>query len=140
METIAIPEWINLIFDLVIMLALGGLWVLWWRTNHKQRAIESLLAEAAREIDRATLSLNEALEHIERIKRAPAPAPKHRESQSSPEKRPMSKQTEAPQTSQITQLLRMHREGQSEDRIANDLGLPSAQVKLLLKLHGARQK
>jgi cytoskeletal protein RodZ len=134
---------LNLAFDLVILVALGGLWSLWWKTSRKQRAIEGLLAEAAQEIDRASLSLNEALLHIERIKREqatapkPKPAPRRAAAPRTPE--PEAK-PETPQNSQVTQLLRMHREGQSEEAIASALALPSAQVKLLLKLHGATRK
>lgn len=144
-----LPDGLNLAFDLVMLVALGGLWVLWWKTSRKQRAIEGLLAEAAQEIDRASLSLNEALLHIERIKReqaaAPGPEPAPRPTATperpaaprmpEPEPRP-----EPPQNSQVTQLLRMQREGQSEEEIAHALSLPTAQVRLLLKLHGATRK
>jgi hypothetical protein len=143
MASIAIPDWLNLAFDLVMLVALGGLWALGWKTSRKQRAIEGLLAEAAQEIDRASLSLNEALLHIERIKREqvtapkPKPAPRRTATPRAPEPEP---KPEKPQNSQVTQLLRMHREGQSEEAIANALSLPSAQVRLLLKLHGATRK
>ena len=152
MASIAIPDGLNLAFDLVMLVALGGLWAMWWKTSRKQRAIEGLLAEAAQEIDRASLSLNEALLHIERIKReqaadarskpvprpeaAPA-APRAPEPEPKPEASP---NTQPPQNSQTTQLLRMHREGQGEAEIASALSLPTAQVRLLLKLHGATRK
>ena len=146
MASIAIPDWLNLAFDLVMLVALGGLWAMWWKTSHKQRAIEGLLAEAAQEIDRASRSLNEALMHIERIKReqvvAPKPKPSPRPAAAPAAPRPPEPQPkpETSQNSQITQLLRMHREGQSEEAIASTLSLPTAQVRLLLKLHGATRK
>jgi DNA-directed RNA polymerase specialized sigma24 family protein len=139
MASIAIPEWVNLAFDLVILAALGGLWILWWRTSRKQRAIEGLLAEAAQQIDRASLSLNEALQHIERIKQAESPAPRRRAARLEAEM-PAPRQTAEPQSPQIAQLLRMHREGRSAEDIAEALKLPSAQVRLLLKLHGTTRK
>ena len=155
MASIAIPDWLNLAFDLVMLVALGGLWAMWWKTSRKQRAIEGLLAEAAQEIDRASLSLNEALLHIERIKREAIAAPKakpaaRRTPEPEPEwvepepvappMAPPKPKPETAQNSQITQLLRMHREGQSEEAIASALSLPTAQVRLLLKLHGAARK
>ncbi len=152
MASIAIPDGLNLAFDLVMLVALGGLWAMWWKTSRKQRAIEGLLAEAAQEIDRASLSLNEALLHIERIKREqatdakPRPAPRPEAAPAAPiapepEPKPEAYQNaQNGQNSQTTQLLRMHREGQSEAEIASALSLPSAQVRLLLKLHGATRK
>jgi len=143
MELIATPERLNLAFDLVILLALAGLWGLWWRTSRKQRAIEGLLVEAAQEIDSASLSLNEAMQHIERFKQSEsrAPAPKPRAARHDSDAQMSSAEPAAtPLGPQITQLLRMHREGQSEEMIANALGLPSAQVKLLVKLHGSARK
>lgn len=144
MDLIATPERLNLAFDLVILLALAGLWSLWWRTSRKQRAIEGLLVEAAQEIDRASFSLNEAMQHIERLKQSEsrAPAPKRRTPRHDSNDRVSSAKPAAttPLGPQITQLLRMHREGQSEEMIANTLGLPSAQVKLLVKLHGSARK
>lgn len=152
MASIAIPDWLNLGFDLVMLVALGGLWAMWWKTSRKQRAIEGLLAEAAQEIDRASLSLNEALLHIERIKREQAEAPKpkaasRRKSVPAEPDEPVEPEPPAPkpkpasaQNSQVTQLLRMHREGLSEEEIATALSLPTAQVRLLLKLHGATRK
>lgn len=140
---IATPERLNLAFDLVILLALAGLWSLWWRTGRKQRAIEGLLVETAQEIDRASLSLYEAMQHIERLKQSEsrASAPKRRQPRhDSDDQMSSAKPAATPLGPQITQLLRMHREGQSEEAIANALGLPSAQVKLLIKLHGGARK
>jgi len=39
-----------------------------------------------------------------------------------------------PQSSQLTQILRMQREGESVENIANELDIPLAQVKLMLML------
>lgn len=135
------PEWVKTAFDIVMLVAIMGMWLLWWRISRKQRAVETMLLEAAQELEVATSRLDEALEYIRRLKQAMIAAPQAEQYESKvslEEKRPTEETSRyEPPSGQITQMLRMRREGKDIDAIAESLNLPKAQVKLLLKLHAA---
>lgn len=134
------PEWINTVFDVVMLLAVMGMWLLWWRTSRKQRMIETMLLEAAKELETATARLGESFESIRRLKREidASQAVSREEALEPPKKVSTEAKSEQKSASgQITQMLRMRREGKDIDAIAESLNLPKAQVKLLLRLHAA---
>ncbi|HKJ83555.1 MAG TPA: hypothetical protein VJ961_06010 [Mariprofundaceae bacterium] len=139
-------DWINLLFDVVMLLAVSGMWLLWWRTSRKQRMIETMLLEASHELEVATSRLGESLEYIRRLKQESAvarPEPRGLDERVlvkrsiAPEAEYKQAKKESPPSGHITQMLRMRREGKEIDAIAEALNLPKAQVKLLLKLHAA---
>jgi hypothetical protein len=134
------PEWAKIAFDAIMLVAVMGMWLLWWRISRKQRVVETMLLEAAQELEVATSRLDEALEYIQRLKQAVAASQTEPHASKTPpeEKRPAEEASRhEPPSGQITQMLRMRREGKDIDAIAEILNLPKAQVKLLLKLHAA---
>ncbi len=113
---------LNLILDglLLAVFAAGG-WF-WRRQNLRQQQLERLLADASRQLDQATQQLAEASKLLAEARQAPAPAP-----ESEPEEK-------APDA--LAGILALHRQGENSDAIARKLGIPAAQVRLALKLHG----
>lgn len=131
--SIAMPDWLGMLFDAFLLVAVIGLWLLWWQTSRKQRAIETLLAQASNELATASESIKQALLHVQRLKQDMP-----RQTTAEREDKPVTARTlEGLKAGQITRLLRMQREGKSVEAIAQELALPKAQVKLLLKLHNA---
>lgn len=134
--------------DVALLIAVLGLWLTWYRNGKRQMKMEQLLIGTAQQLEEASMHLSLATNAIEKIKL------QEQESLSNPSEllkkkvvkqqapvispEPPVQQNFPPQNStQATMILRMQREGESEESIADRLGLPLAQVKLMLKLHAA---
>lgn len=142
-------EWLSLCIDLSLLIGIFMLWLTWYRNGKRQQAMEHLLATTAAQLDEATRHLAEATHSMQQLK--------SRQEQSQEPRRPVEKQAAAqhahsrtdsprpafnnappPQNStQATMILRMHREGDRPETIADRLDMPLAQVKLMLKLHAS---
>ena len=158
----------NVVVDILIALAMGALWYLWWQQSKHRQAVEKSLMEAASQLQEATLLLDEALKQITTLKKeeytqTDKPSIQVEKAnevvddgihvQISPQARDMSRQeegvatvaqtkgkkafTQASQSTQAAQILRMQREGEKAEDIAMRLDIPLAQVKLMLMLQGA---
>ncbi len=131
-------QWLGLMIDTGLVLGVFFLWLSWHRNGKRQKKLEKMLTETARQLEEATRHLSQATEAIKHLK--------HQEqSQNSTASRPTTR-TEQPispptipsqNSTQATMILRMKREGESPQTIAERLDMPLAQVKLLLKLHAA---
>jgi len=152
MEAISLfmSEWLGLMIDVALLIGVFSLWLIWYRNGKRQMQMEELLIGTAQQLEEASMHLSLATNAIEQLKRqekassaksaepvkqkptkykAPAKAKDLTQSQ---------QQYLPPQNStQATMILRMQREGESEETIADRLDIPLAQVKLLLKLHAA---
>ncbi len=140
-------EWLSLIIDIALLIGVFCLWFIWYRNGKRQQHMEQLLMETAQQLEEASMHLSIATSAIEQIKqqensppqttRSPEPIrPKRAAPVISMER--SSAPTVPPENStQATMILRMQREGESEEAIADRLDLPLAQVKLMLKLHTA---
>lgn len=112
--------------------------------------MEQLLIGTAQQLEEASMHLSLATNAIEQLKiqekvsssaKCAEPVKQKRAEHQAPapaKAEDLTQQYLPPQNStQATMILRMQREGESEEAIADRLDLPLAQVKLLLKLHAA---
>jgi len=141
-------EWLGLIIDIALMFGIFMLWLTWHRNGNRQQAMEQLLATTAAQLDEATRHLADATQSMQQLKARqhadeeadrPQPAPEPARQQP---RRTMPAQSDTPRpppqnSTQATMILRMHREGEAAETIAERLDMPLAQVKLMLKLHAA---
>ena len=141
-------SWLGVILDTVLIGAVLLLWLSWFRNGKRQQRLEQMLLEASGQLQEATRHLSEATEAMENLKRhestrpsscepvaRAAPVPK----QAAPEQPAPTRTSALPaqNSTQATMILRMQREGESAQTIAERLDMPLAQVKLLLKLNTA---
>jgi DNA-directed RNA polymerase specialized sigma24 family protein len=133
-------QWLGLIIDTGLVLGFFFLWLSWHRNGKRQQQLEQLLGETARQLEEATRHLSEATAAIKHLKqqeqRRPAPVKQARRTEQPPVKQTLVTPP-AQNSTQATMILRMKREGESPQTIAERLDMPLAQVKLLLKLHAA---
>ena len=142
-------QMIGLLIDFAVIAGLFALWLVWYKNGNRQKKLEQLLADTASQLDEATQHLNQATLMIKQLKRQEEAAeetasivsrketPKKIHQTSSREEEKPGKLP--PQNStQATMVLRMHREGENAEAIADRLDIPLAQVKLLLKLYASR--
>jgi len=146
--TLFMSEWLGLILDVALLVGLFCLWLIWYRNGKRQMQMEKLLIGTAQQLEEASMHLSLASKAIEQLKeqeKALAAKPAEPVKQKPAEYKtpvkteyPTQQQYIPPQNStQATMILRMQREGESEESIADRLDIPLAQVKLLLKLHAA---
>jgi len=133
-------EEITTLFNMLIVIAIGGLWVMWERASRRQKRVEALLIATSEQLDEASRYLEEAMSHIQHIQRRESHTPEAPHT-ASPEFKVASssmkppRETRPPKNSPVTSVLRMHREGYSPEDIAANQDIELAKVKLMLKLH-----
>jgi len=133
-------EEIAILFNMLMVIAIGGLWMMWGRGARRQKQIETLLIATSEQLDEASRHLEEAMAHIQDVRtrenhaanHPPAAKPKVKASPSSIK---LPKEARAPKNSPVTSVLRMRREGYSPEDIAANQDIELAKVKLMLKLH-----
>jgi len=142
-------DWLGVILDAALTGAVFLLWLSWFRNGKRQQRLEQMLVETSIQLEEATRHLSQATEAIEHLKRHEPSRPSRREPAAATVPAAAQQAThpgaEATQTSplpaqnstQATMILRMQREGESPQTIAERLDMPLAQVKLLLKLNAA---
>ncbi|OIO68429.1 MAG: hypothetical protein COW19_03800 [Zetaproteobacteria bacterium CG12_big_fil_rev_8_21_14_0_65_55_1124] len=116
----------------IMLVAVAGLWFMWWLNAKRQRLVESMLADSARQLHEATLHLQQAMELINKSTDRAKPQ-QHKTTANHAQKAPA-----AQEETQIAQMLNMQGEGKPVEDISRRLGLPLNQVKLMLKLHANR--
>lgn len=146
-------EGISLFIDVALITGVFLLWLTWYRNGQRQYRLEQLLGETAQQLDEATRHLNQAtimiqqLQKQEEIKNSPTTSFEKPAAKVETVQRPLKKEQIAepapanlpPESStQATMVLRMHREGEKPEAIAERLDIPLAQVKLLLKLYASK--
>ncbi len=141
-------EWLSLIIDVALLVGLFCLWLIWYRNGKRQMQMEQLLIGTAQQLEEATMHLSLATSAIEQLKQQEKSSSSAKRVEPVKQKRSeyqapangvdLTQQNLPPQNStQATMILRMQREGESEEAIADRLDIPLAQVKLMLKLHAA---
>lgn len=127
--------WYILLSNSFMLIAIGGLWMLWLRNAKRQRYLQDMLADTSRQLREATAHLEEAMRAIRELKQT------EKSSESNGQSRrfipTQDTQSPASNNAMVTQVLRMQREGHDVEEIAAKLKTPPAQVRLLLKLHTA---
>lgn len=129
----AMPEMIlpdslpyGIVFDALLIIAVAGLWIVWWRNLNSLHKTKLLLAASIRQLEEASAQLKQSMEHIRTLEK---------------EKRPENPHTPDADSSAETILmrtLRLHRDGESDEKIAKSLNIPINQVHLILKMHTAK--
>jgi len=149
-------QWLSLLIDITLIIGVFFLWLTWFRNGRRQQKLEQLLAATAQQLDEATRHLNQATEMISRVQQqeeqrlAKETAPvkvqqKKPAMETVTDREPLAKTEPAkklpPENStQATMILRMKREGESSETIAERLDIPLAQVKLVLKMYAPSTK
>ena len=137
-------EWLGLVLDVALLGGVFCLWVLWHRNGKRQMQMEQLLIGTAQQLEEASMHLALATNAIEQLKEQENSADiKRAEPDQHMLVAPKVKSNDGDQeayvppqgSTQATMILRMQREGESEEAIADRLDIPLAQVKLLLKIH-----
>jgi len=142
-------QWLGILLDAGLICAVFLLWLSWFRNGKRQLRLERMLLETSSQLEAATAHLSQATAAIEQLKqqteprpatdkrtdRHPVPAETQRIPRTKPT--PASPTLPAQNSTQATMILRMQREGESPQTIAERLDMPLAQVKLLLKLNAA---
>jgi len=133
-KTIAISTDFPMVLDGIMVVAIAGLWIAWWRNVKRQRQVECMLADSARQLQEASQHLKLAMACINNSKKKVA---SHQGAESRRQKETQATMA-VPGDAQIAQVLRMQHEGTPAEDIASRLNLPLSQIKLALKLHAAR--
>jgi len=124
----------SLLLDILLLLAVAGLWLAWWRNLNRLHKTELLLAESIQQLETASSQLQQAMAHIQAFEQ---------QRQSMPERRPrpaVKKQAaaEPAEKADLARTLRLERQGRSAEEIAEILNLPITQVRLMLKVHAPK--
>ena len=137
-------EWLGLVLDVALLGGVFCLWVLWYRNGKRQMQMEQLLIGTAQQLEEASMHLALATTAIEQLKQQENSTDiKRAEPDQHMPVAPKVKSNDGDQetyvppqgSTQATMILRMQREGESEEAIADRLDIPLAQVKLMLKIH-----
>jgi len=138
-----LQPWLGIGFDILVLTGVLSLWLLWKRTTIRQQHAETILKETAGQLELATRALDEALGHIDQLKKQDRKTPpsSNRRAAEIP-KQTKSDYLNPTQTSdnQINRILKMHGRGDSPESIAGYLDMPEAKVRLILKLWAGENK
>jgi len=133
-------EGITILFNMLMVIAIGGLWMMWVRGARRQKKIETLLIATSEQLDESSRHLEEAVAHIQDIQTRENAAASHPPAAKPTVKTISSSIKRATQArpaghSPLTSILRMHREGYSPEDIAASQNIELAKVKLMIKLN-----
>jgi len=124
------------ITDMLVIIAVAGLWIVWWRNLNRLHKTECLLADSIRQLDQASSQLQQAMDHIRALENKKRIAEESR-IKNPPGPRPAPAANPSADTI-LVRTLRLQREGKPDEEIAGSLGIPVNQVRLMLKMHTAK--
>ena len=127
-----LSQYLPMLLDATMLVAVAGLWFMWWQNAKRQRRVESMLTDSTKQLHEASQHLQQAMELIEKSTHNTKP----RQQKISAE-RTQNISADQEET-QITRMLNLQREGKPVELISRAVGLPLNQVKLMLKLHACR--
>jgi len=137
---------LNMALDALMILAITGLWVVWFFQASQRKKVENMLRDASRELKEATALLDQVMHHLDEKKNTG----RTMEAQENRMRQPRDKAgvqadqaesdavTKKHAAAQATTVMRLSREGLDEQAIAARLDMPLAQVKLMLLLQEPR--
>ena len=126
----------GVMLDLLIIVAVAGLWMAWWRNLNRLKKTECLLAGSIQQLDQATAQLKQAMDHIRAFEKERRVEERPRKKNASG-KRPLPAENLSDDTVLVRTLL-LQRKGKSDEEIADSLSIPINQVRLMLKMHSTR--
>ncbi len=126
----------NVILNALLLLAIVGLWTMWWRNLRHQRHVELLLSKSIQQLEDASNQLEQTMVHIRKSQNMNAdafhPSSGHTSGIST------GKSTRSDGDPLIHRMLQMQGKGESIEEIAVKLNLPLEQIRLMLKLRTAK--
>ena len=135
LSMLEIPSF-GVILDLLVIIAVAGLWSAWWRNLNRLQKTEQLLAESIEQLEQASSQLQAATEHIRRSeqdKRIEGQARTRR-----PARKVAAPAADSSSETVLARTLRLQRQGKTDEEIAESLSIPISQVRLMLTMHAAR--
>lgn len=126
----------SVLFNALLLLAIVGLWTMWWRNLKHQRHIELLLSKSIQQLEEASNQLEQTMVHIRKSQnidtdaRHPSPGYTSRIS--------TCKSKRSDSDPLFHRILEMQSNGLSVEEIAAKVDLPLEQIRLMLKLRTAR--
>jgi len=150
------------LFDMLIIIAIGGLWLMWARNLSRQKNVEIMLSTTSNQLEEASRHLESALKEIQQLQQSNSSSPLKTDKNASdlpadyseiektaaqftehnvgkPDTVTITTAAPADSNSEVQKILRMHGLGKPAEHIATQLDLPLARVKLLLHLNEQRQ-
>jgi hypothetical protein len=121
---------------MLIIIAIVGLWISWWRNLNRFHNTELLLAKSIQQLEEASTQLKQSMEHIQALEKKKYAGEGKLPENLSGKFHPANESASAEIT--LTQTLCLHRGGMSDEDIANNIGIPINQVRLILKMHAAK--
>jgi len=129
-EIADISTYFPMLLNSIMVAAIAGLWLAWWRNTKRHSQVEAMLVDSARQLQEASEHLEQAMAQINST-----PIQKEVSHQRTAHQEKTSTVASVPGDARIAHMLRMQREGIPSEDIANKLNLPLSQVSLALKLH-----
>ncbi|MDX8392190.1 MAG: hypothetical protein R8K53_06455 [Mariprofundaceae bacterium] len=155
-----------MLFNLLMAIAVGGLWLMWARNMKRQKNVENMLVTTSNQLEQASRHLESALQAIHQLQKNEPQAPvketadvnhrpiAQRDSESTTthsgdhaenirdSAMQNSEMVNSPTDSEsdVQQILRLHNLGLQAEQIASRLEQPLARVKLLLHLNEQRSE
>ena len=150
----------NLALDALMIMAITGLWVMWFQQSTQRKKVEKMLRDAAKDLKDATQLLDQVMGSLDMQQQTSQASVKEavetrQQRQSSPDKfhQPLAEKTivkpnvETARKEKGTKrnavdtakIMRLSREGLNEQTIADQLKVPVAQVRLILLLQSPKK-
>ncbi len=150
---------LSMIFDGGLVLAILGLWVMWYQQAGQRKKVEAMLEHASLELQQATTLLDQVMAQLPALQKqqldvAPQPVASKQVRQDKQAIEKVSQQDQVNISVQklkaslpkskfqdanvSAQIMRLKREGLSMEGIAKHLELPVAQVRLILLLQTSK--
>ena len=150
----------NWALDALMIMAITGLWVMWFQQSTQRKKVEKMLRDAAEDLKDATQLLDQVMGSLDIQQQAPQASAK-KPSQVLQQRQP--KQDKAPEplatnaavkpnvapakqgksakgnAVDAAKIMRLSREGLNEQTIADQLKVPIAQVRLMLLLQSPKK-
>jgi len=127
----------GVLIDALVILAITGLWLAWWRNLNRLHKTEILLAESIRQLDQASYQLKQALDHIRALEKQERSG-KEKQEAAKPVRKQAALDAEPSDNLVLVRTLHLQRQGKSDEEIAGSLSIPINQVRLMLKMHTTR--
>jgi hypothetical protein len=145
----------NFALDALMVMAITGLWVMWFQQSAQRKKVESMLKDASEDLKAATQLLDQVMQSLDMKELTEKASMKsnaeilqqrqvkqdkvqvHASSVMQPEKEEATlkeAQKAKDKTVDTAKIMRLSREGLGEQAIADQLKVPVAQVRLILLL------